>query len=223
MTQLHRERCDLTYEGAFSKPVFTLGDSPGRVCDFLLEALAAFGCTAADLEFEEGEPDQRGVTCNLDELDARVTIHGDRIEIHCTNFASGSVAGVATVLADVWSGLAGLNTGAAAKTHSFLFEADAEIRGSSYQEVMNRLASVPQSLPGGTETAVVYYLPAEHPKGHGESSLVHNRSAEVEGGLQVNATLVYEAGSVQPAAAISAAHRRLDELLRDLGLQWTEG
>ena len=71
-------------------------------------------------------------------------------------------------------------------------------------------------LPGS------YYLPAELGRGHGESSLVLNRSAEVEGGLQVNATLVYEAESVEPAAAISAAENRLGELLRALGLQWTE-
>ena len=49
-----------------------------------------------------------------------------------------------------------------------------------------------------------------------------NRSADVERGLQVNATLVYEAESVRPAAAISAARNRLSELIRNLGLEWSE-
>lgn len=220
MAQLHMERCELTYEGSFLKPEFWLVDSPGKVCDILLEALDAFGCTAADLVLEEGEPGERGVTCNVDDLDARVTIHGDRIEIHCSNFANGSAAKITTILTNVWAALAG--PGAAAKTHSFLFEADTEIRGASYREALNRLAPVPQSLPSGTETAVVYYLPAEPGSGRRESSLVLNRSAEGERGLQVNATLVYEAESVKPEAAISAAENRLGDLLRDLGLQWTE-
>jgi hypothetical protein len=112
-----------------------------------------FGCTGADLVFEEGEPDERGVACNVDELDLRVTVHGDRVEIHCWNFAFGIAAKISAVLADVWSGLAALNPTAVAKTHSFLFEADIEIREAPYQEVLNHLAQAPKSLPTGTETA----------------------------------------------------------------------
>ena len=76
-------------------------------------------------------------------------------------------------------------------------EADTGIRGATYRELLNRLAPAPESLPGGTESAVVYYLPGDPSRGYGESSLVLNRSAEVEGGLQVNATLVYEAESAK--------------------------
>src|SRR5437762_9365631 len=36
MTELHTEQCELTYEGAFLKSVFSLFDSRGRVCDLLL-------------------------------------------------------------------------------------------------------------------------------------------------------------------------------------------
>ena len=222
MPQLHMQQCDLTYEGVFVKPAFSLGDSPGELCDLLLDALEALGCTSADLVLEDGEPAERGVTCQVDELDARVTLHGDRIEIYCANFATGDAAKMAAVLANVWSGLAGLKAGAAPKTHSFQFEADTEIRGASYQELLNRLARAPESLPAGTETAVVYYLPAEPGRAYGASSLVLNRSAGVERGLQVNATLVYEAASMKPAAAISAAQSRLGELLRNLGFEWIE-
>ena len=137
MTQLRVEQCELKYEGAFLKPAFSLVDCPGKVCDLLLGALEAFGCTGADLVFEGGEPDERGVKCNVDELDATVTIHGNRIEIRCANFANA--ANVATVLADVWSRLARLNIDIAAKTHSFLFEADTEIRGPSSEGIANHL------------------------------------------------------------------------------------
>ena len=77
MTQLFMERCELTYEGAFVKPAFWLIDSPGRLCDLLLDALEAFGCTSANLVLEDGEPGERGVTCEVDELGTRVTVHGD--------------------------------------------------------------------------------------------------------------------------------------------------
>ncbi len=222
MTQLHLEHCDLTYEGAFVKPAFWLVDSPGKLSDLLLEALETFGCTSADLVLEEGEPREWGVTCEVDELDARVTVYGDRFEVHCANFVAGSAAGVATVLENVWSGLSGLDSPVVAKTHSLLLETDMRILGGVYQEVLNRMARPPESLPGGTETAVVYYLPADPSRGLGESSLVLNRLAGMKRGLEVNAALVYTAESVKPADAISAAKNRLGELLRNLGLEWIE-
>jgi hypothetical protein len=222
MTQLHIEQCELTYEGVFVKPAFSLLDTSGKICDLLLEALEVFGCTSADLLFEEGEPGEQGVTCEVDEVEARVTLHGDRIEIHCANFGTGTATNVATILENMWSGLTGLNGRIVAKTHSYLFEADVRIHATPYQELMNRLAPAPELLPAGTETAIVYYLPGEPAKGYEESSLVLNRSSGTERGLQVNAALVYEGETVKPAAAISAAKNRLGELLRNLGLEWIE-
>jgi len=52
MTQLHMEQCELTYEGAFVKPAFSLGDCRGKLCDLLLDALEPFGCTGVDLALE---------------------------------------------------------------------------------------------------------------------------------------------------------------------------
>lgn len=222
MTQLHVEQCQLTYEGAFLKPALSLVDSPGKLCDLLLDALEEFGCTSTDLLCEEGEPSELGVTCEVAELDTEVRLHGDRIEIHCANFVTGTAARLATVLANVWLRLSQFRAEVVPKTHSLLFEADTEIRGLSYQDLLNRLARAPESLPVGTETAVVFYLPGEPGRGYRESSLVLNRSAEVDRGLQVNATLVYEAASIKPAEAISAAQSRLGELLRNLGLDWIE-
>jgi len=222
MTKVNVEQCELTYEGAYVMPAFSLIDCPGKLCDLLLKALEPFGCTGADLVFEDGEPGERGVACEVDKLDTRVTLYGDRIEIHCANFVTGTPADVGTMLENVWSGLTGFNSRVVAKTHSFLFQADMRIRGASYQELLNRLARAPESFPGSTETAVVYYLPGDPSRGYGESSLVLNRSAKVERGLEVNATLVYEAESSRLASAISAARNRLGELLRNLGLEWTE-
>jgi hypothetical protein len=192
------------------------------LCDILLDALEAFGCSGSDLVLEEGEPDERGVACEVDEFDARVALYGDRIEASCTKFVFGTAASIGTILENVWSRLTELNAGTAAKTHSILFEADMRILGASYQQLLNRLAQPPESLPAGTETAIVYYLPGEASRGFAESSLVLNRSDGVEHGLQVSATLVYEAGSLKPAAAVLSAYSRLRELLRNLGLECVE-
>jgi hypothetical protein len=223
MTQLHFERCELTYEGSFAKPAFWLIDAPGKLCDLLVEVLQSFGCTSADLVFEEnGEPVGRGVTCEVDELDARVSVYGDRIELTSENFVAETAPSATMLLGSLWSGLSMLSAVVVPKTHSFLFEADAEIRGAPYQVVLNRLARPADSLPPGTETAVVYYLPRESDRFYGESSLVLNRSVFVERGLQVNATLVYEAQAGKAAPTISAAQQRLRELIRSIGLDWTE-
>ena len=88
MTQLHMERCELTYEGAFVKPAFWLIDSPGKLCDLLLDALGAFGCTSADLVLEEGEPGERGVTCEVDESALRVSGRSGALQVLGTETAA---------------------------------------------------------------------------------------------------------------------------------------
>jgi hypothetical protein len=149
MIQLHVEQCELSYEGAFAQPVFSLVDSPGKLYDLLLAGLAAFDCTSADLADEEGEPGQRGVACEVDQLDARVTVYGDRIDVHGLDFVLGTTAKLAPMLESLSSHLAELSPSAIAKTHSVSIEADARIRGASYQELLNRLARAPDALPPG--------------------------------------------------------------------------
>lgn len=97
-----------------------------------------------------------------------------------------------------------------------------EIR-SSYQQLLGELARAPSALPSGTETAVIYYLPAESDKGYEASSLVLNRSAVVADGLQVNATLVFVGHDLYIPQTLKTAQCRLIDLLRSLGFEWIEG
>jgi hypothetical protein len=223
MTRLQLEYSEFTYEGAFVKPVFSLIYTPGMLCDLLLGVLEPFGATSEDLQLQSGDgaPAEQGVTCECDEFEISVTIWGDRLELHCLDFISPAAEKkVASVLDRVWSSLTTLNVGVAPKTHSFLFEMDMRFRRSSYRQTLGRFALVPNSLPPGSETAVVYYLPAEPERGYGESSVVLNRSSAVEHGLQVNATLVYEGRTVPTEPSV--AQNRLIELLQTLGLEWTK-
>lgn len=119
MTQLHMEQCALTYEGAFTQPVFSIADSPGKPYDLLLNRLAACGCTSADLVGEKGEPGERGVTCEVGQLDARVTVYGDRLEIHGADFVPGITGKLALLLDNISSGVPELSPGAVAKTLCF--------------------------------------------------------------------------------------------------------
>jgi len=220
VTRLQVEGTDLAYEGGFAKPAFSILDNPGTVCELLLEVLAPFGCTAADLTLDDdGEPGDRGVSCDVDDLDASVTVRGDRVELRVSEFAPDSAQAAASILDTIWSGLAAINARAVPKNHSVLFEINAAIRDSSYQRVLERFAPVPPVFPGGTESALVYYLPADSSRGYGESSVVLNRSAVVEHGLQISATLVYEDQELKPAAVISVAQAQLAELLRNLEVE----
>src|SRR5712692_1364313 len=99
---------------------------------------------------------------------------------------------------------------------------DSAIVAEAYHSVLDRLAPVASPLPPGTETAVVYYLPAEAGHGYRESSLVLNRSSSVNHGLLVGATLVFEGGAMKPGATIAAARERLSGLLRSLRIEWVE-
>src|SRR5260370_21701444 len=101
MNNLHVEQCELTYEGAYVTPALSLLDSPGRLCDLLLDALESFGCTSADLVLEEGELRERGVGCEVEELDTRVTLYRDWIEINFLHFWTATAPTVGTMFENV--------------------------------------------------------------------------------------------------------------------------
>src|SRR5450759_1666887 len=75
-----------------------------------------------------------------------------------------------------------------------------------------------ENLPKGTETAVVYYLPQDGSQGFLDSSFVLNRSAEVEGGVLLAVTLVFEGKHLRPEGLVQAGRERLKDLLRSLDI-----
>src|SRR5574337_418018 len=135
------EQCELTYEGSFVRPAIWLIDVPGRLCDLLLDVLQSFDCTSADLILEDGDPAEKGATCNIDQLDASLTIYGDRVQIRCADFASDAAEELGTVLDRLWPRLKALSAAIEPTTHSFFFEADGEIEGISYGELLRSKAA----------------------------------------------------------------------------------
>jgi hypothetical protein len=105
-----------------------------------------------------------------------------------------------------------------AKSHSLLFELDCEITTGSYAVALERFCRPYDGLPKGTETAVVYYLPPESNQGFLDSSIVLNRSAEVEGGILLVATLVFEGKRLSQDGVVQAGRKRLKDLLRRLDI-----
>src|SRR5437868_10626498 len=109
MTQLHLEQCELTYEGFFATPAFSLVDSAGKLCEFLLTMLERFDCAGDDLFLEEGEIGERGVACEIEPISTRVTIRGDRVEVHCSECEFATTGKISTILEDLRSGLQALS------------------------------------------------------------------------------------------------------------------
>jgi hypothetical protein len=220
-TKLRLERCEFTYEGQYAHPAFSLTDAPGKLADLLLGVLSPFRCSGPDLDLDLDEFSDRAVTCEIDELDARLSIYGDRAEFHCSEFPLDGYDDVAHLLNGLWPALALLDARAAPKTISFRFDLDSHIPGGTYQQLLNRLAPPSTALPRGTESAVVFYLPPNPLQGLCDSSLVLNRSELVDQGLQVSATLVYESQTKLPLVTLATAKNRLDDLTQGLGLEWT--
>ena len=219
-TKLRLEHCDFTYEGLFAQPMFTLTDAPGRLADALLDILGPLGCSGPDLEIEDEGFASRGVTCEIGELDATVSLYGDRAELHCGDFRVDSHDGISEVLNNLWPRINTLAGHAVPKTISFRFDFDSQIIDGTYQQVLSRLAPPPSALPTGTESAVVYYMPPDPRLGSCDSSLVLNRSEIVDRGLQLSGTLVYE-GTPEKPATLAEAMNRLGDLMRMLGLEWS--
>jgi len=221
MTRIQLQQAELTCVVDFVKPAFSFTDTPGRVFDFLIEALGEFGSTSNDLQFEEGEPEERGVICLVDSLDATVTVRGDRLEIEFSKFASTNAGEADGLLEKLKSGLTTLIVGQRLGMHSLTFDLHSEILDSAYKATLERLVPRPRVLPAATESAIIYFLPEEPEKGYGESSVLFSRSDVIERGLQVSAILTYN-GDVLKSTVISAAWYRLLQLLRSLEFEYVE-
>jgi len=217
MLQLHVHRSELTYEAALSPFFATLIDRPGGVSSALLSELGYLDVGVSDISMDDGVLEDKGLSCEVEKLDARVVLRADRIEIHF--FAideSGDAA--AEAMRAVWKAIALISPEVTAKSHSLLFEMDCELANGSYRAALEQFCRPHESLPQGTETAVVYYLPPDASRGFLDSSLVLNRSAEVDGGILLAVTLVFDGKHSRPDELIQAGRGRLAELLKSLDI-----
>jgi hypothetical protein len=212
---LRIHRSDLTYEVALVPFVAAVIDTPGMVAAALASALAPFNVSLADIKVDEGRLENRGLTCEIDELDANVVLRADRFEIH---FSSVEPADTRSLIDGVWKALSsGANTVLAA-SHSLLFEIDCEFQTGTYGDVLGEFCRPPEGLPKGTETAVVYYIPPDKEDGLRDSNIVLNRSAEVEGGILVAATIVFDGSAPGQKDVIAAGVRRFHQFLKSLDI-----
>ncbi|MGA2595391.1 MAG: hypothetical protein ABSH09_00120 [Bryobacteraceae bacterium] len=217
--RIRPETWDLTYEIAISPSGFRLLDTPGKLCDVLLERLAAYGAASENFRLEDGDPGERALIIELDNSSVTVKVRGDRTEIHFNDCTLNEPPAKDFPL-QIWQALEAALAGVQATSHTIQVEMEAKIEDGSYQEFLNRFAPKPDGLPLGTETAVVFYLPPDPKSGGKESSLVLNRTGDNDVPLQVSATLVYR--KLDPVNAIEAAWDRLGGLLGALGIGMIE-
>jgi hypothetical protein len=216
MIQLRVRRSELTYEGELSPPVPALIDGPGRLAVDLVAKFDHLGLSLADLTIDDGEPEDRGLTCELEKLEARVSLRADWLEVCFSAIEKTGDDRAADTIRRLWQVLSAAAPATSVKSHSVHFEIDCEALGGTYQQSLDSLCRAPGGLPSGTETAVVYYLPREDGRGYLDSSIVLNRSAEVDGGVLLAATFVFDGNMFASDAAISLARTRLQDLLSRL-------
>jgi hypothetical protein len=217
MLQLYVQRSELTYEAALSPSFGALIDTPGRVLSALLSEFDHLDVGLSDISLDDGPLEDRGLSCQVERLDANIVIRADRVEIGF--FAIDETGDTLTeAMRGMWKAIAFISPEVTAKSHSLLFEMDCELASGSYSAALERFCRPPENLPRGTETAVVYYLPADASQGFLDSNLVLNRSAEVDGGVLLAATLVFDGQHSRPDELVHAGRERLAHLLRSLDI-----
>jgi hypothetical protein len=217
MLQLHVHRSELTYEAALSPPLAALIDTPGKVVSALLSEFDHLDVGVSDVSMDDGPLEDKGLSFEVEKLDASVLLRADRVEIRF--FAIDETTDDATeAMRGVWKAIASTSPEATAKSHSFLFEMDCEFPTGSYRGALEQFCRPHDNLPKGTETAVVYYLPQDGSQGFLDSSFVLNRSAEVEGGVLLAVTLVFDGKHLRPEGLVQAGRERLKDLLRSLDI-----
>jgi len=216
MFHLRVHQCGLTYQGELSPPVPVLIDAPGNLASALVAKFEDRGVGLADLRINEGGLEERGLTCEIGELEASLSLQADLIELRFSSIESTGDARATDAIRSVWQVLSATGPVTSAKSHSLLFEFDCEAVAGSYQRSLDGFCRAPESLPAGTETAVVYYLPREDSRGYLDSNIVLNRSAQLDGGVLLAVNLVFDGKMCASDTVISRARTRLEDLLSRL-------
>ena len=216
MIQLRVHQSEVTFGTALSPPVPALVDSPGKIASILVSHLDKFGVSLSDITVDDGLLEDRGLSCEVQELEASVLLRADRVEIRFSSIEDTEGEIASTVVQEIGRLVTVVSPDVIARSHSVLFEIDCEALRSTYRGVLEKFCQPPGSFPKDTETAIVYYLPGDGEKGFLDSSLVLNRSAEVDGGVFREATLVFEGKALGLEGVIPAARARLTELLKKL-------
>jgi hypothetical protein len=208
----------VTYEAAFAQAFAAAVDAPGKVAAAFLSWLSHFGVALSDVDLDEGSLEDRGVSCEVAEAGAEILLRADRFEIR---YAEADEAGesAAELIRSLWHALIAISPEIEARSHSLLFEMDCELGPESYGAALETYCTPYPGLPKGTETAVVYYLPADKGLGYLDSNVVLNRSAEVDGGVLLAVTLVFDGKHFGREGVIRAGRERLNELLANLDLK----
>ena len=217
MVQLQIQRSGLTYEAALGSCFGMLIDSPGRVLSAVLAEFANYDVAVSDLSIDGGNLEDRGISCEVEKLDASVTLRTDRVEIRFFDIEDTGDDTAAGVLQAIWKAIRVAAPEIAPRSHSLLYEMDCELPDGSYSKALKPFCAPPEMLPPGTETAIVYYLPPDTARGFLDSSVVLNRSSEVDGGVLLAVTLVFESGLAVPDV-LQSGRQRLADLLKRLDL-----
>jgi hypothetical protein len=218
MLQLRADRSELTYEATLAPSLAALIDTPGKVASALITEFDPLDVSLSDVSLDEGLLEDRGLSCEVEKVDASIVLRADRVEVRFFSIDETQAEATTQVMRGVWKAMASTSPEVAAQSHSLLFEMDCKLPIGSYRGALERFCKPHASLPKGTETAVVYYLPRDSSQGFLDSSFVLNRSAEVEGGVLLAVTLVFEGQHSRPDGLIEAARERLKDLLRSLDI-----
>jgi len=218
MIQLRVHQSELTYEGAFSPPIAALIDAPGGVASAVVSQFGHLDLSISDLSQDQGSLEDRGLSFEIAKFNADVLLRADRLEIRFFSIEdTGDDA--AALVQGVWQVLASVSPETTLKSHSLRFEIDCEQMTGSYHSTLEGFCSPHQNLPKGTDTAVVYYLPPDSSEGFLDSNFVLNRSAEVQGGILLAVTLVFDGKTFRPEDGFRAGRKRLEDLLSRLDLE----
>jgi hypothetical protein len=213
--ELRLVRAELTYETFLMPSVAAVIDTPGQVASVLMSEFDTLDVALSDLVLDDGPLQDTGLTCEIDKLNASVVLRADRFQVHFLEI-DGSRRVAEEIVPRLWKAVASVSPEVQAKSHSLLFEMDCALAAGSYAGALEQFCRPHERLPKGTETAIVYYLPRDSSQGFLDSSMVLNRSAEVEGGVLLIVTFVFDGRAVAPEAVIEAGQKRLNELLRNL-------
>jgi hypothetical protein len=221
MLRLRVQRSELTYEASLWPPLDMLIDSPGKGVSALLSEFNPWEVGISDISLDHGRLEDTGLSCEVDRLSASIVLRANRVEVRFAGFDKTG-GGATEAVKAVWKAIASVAPEAAAKSHALLFEMDCAIQEGSYRELLDPFCRPHESLPKGSETAVVYYLPKDASQGLLDSSFVLNRSAEVAGGVLVAVTLVFE-GDLRLEQIVETGREKLKDLLRCLGIAILQG
>lgn len=189
-------RTEIQYQGQYSALAFKLLANPVPVYENLLRNLGKYGASLRDLKYETADLAEANISCTLLDLSVTVRVRLDRLDVTFFRLDTVGEKLAHQIVVDAWNAVKLSQESIQLGQHGVTVASHAEIRGTSYNTLLQHYVVTPPSLGANTGGGVVFYIAGDPTKGLNGGSTLLDRSTMKEGALYLKVAVLLDATKV---------------------------